>query len=209
LNEYYNGTRKQVPNTVDGADDAEIKKGEDAAGKIVYSGFVAQEVEAAAEKFNYEFSGVDKPHSKDGLYGLRYDNFIVPLVKAVQELSQQNDNLKKENEELKSRLDKMEAIVLKSQYSIVDPEMAAKLEQNMPNPSNGTTTIGYYLPSNHTHANINLYSSNGSLLKSVRISGNGKGMITVRTNELAAGIYQYALIINRKVVDSKKMVLIK
>ena len=48
---------------------------------------MAQEVEEAAKKLSFEFSGVDKPENKDGLYGLRYDNFIVPLVKAVQELS--------------------------------------------------------------------------------------------------------------------------
>jgi hypothetical protein len=29
-----------------------------------------------------EFSGIDKPWSKDGIYALRYDNFVIPLVKA-------------------------------------------------------------------------------------------------------------------------------
>src|SRR6266498_1561163 len=101
LNEYYNKGRKQLSNNSisnyeDGALNAEMKKAEDEASKIVYNGFIAQEVEAAAKKLNYDFSGVDKPQNKDGLYGLRYDNFVVPLVKAVQELSQQNDELKSE-----------------------------------------------------------------------------------------------------------------
>jgi hypothetical protein len=38
------------------------------------------------------FSGVDKPQNKYSLYGLRYAEFVVPLVKAVQELSKMNDD---------------------------------------------------------------------------------------------------------------------
>lgn len=42
-------------------------------------------------------------NSKD-LYGLRYSDFVVPLVKAVQELSAQNDSLKNLNNQLQSQL---------------------------------------------------------------------------------------------------------
>ncbi|MEO6407044.1 MAG: tail fiber domain-containing protein [Ferruginibacter sp.] len=49
------------------------------------AGFIAQEVEAAAQKLGFNFSGVDKPSQPSGLYGLRYAEFVVPLVKAVQE----------------------------------------------------------------------------------------------------------------------------
>jgi hypothetical protein len=57
----------------------------------VYSGFIAQDVEKAAQGVGYAFSGVDAPESEAGLYGLRYSDFVVPLVKAVQELSEQSD----------------------------------------------------------------------------------------------------------------------
>ena len=50
--------------------------------KIIFSGFVAQEVEKAAKEVNYDFSGVDKPGRENGLYGLSYAEFVVPLVKA-------------------------------------------------------------------------------------------------------------------------------
>ncbi len=53
--------------------------------KILYTGFIAQEVEQAALELGYEFSGVDKPKNDDDFYGLRYAKFVVPLVKAVQE----------------------------------------------------------------------------------------------------------------------------
>jgi hypothetical protein len=53
--------------------------------KIRFSGFLAQEVEAAAQAAGYDFSGVVAPKEGKGLYSIRYAEFVVPLVKAVQE----------------------------------------------------------------------------------------------------------------------------
>jgi len=64
--------------------------------QIVYTGFIAQNVEKAAKELNYDFSGVDVAKNDKDLYGLRYEEFVVPLVKAVQELSAKNDDLQKE-----------------------------------------------------------------------------------------------------------------
>ncbi|MEP6747582.1 MAG: tail fiber domain-containing protein [Bacteroidota bacterium] len=66
--------------------------------QIVYTGFMAQEVELAAKAMHYNFSGVDTPKNDKDLYSLRYADFVAPLVKAVQELSGQNEQLKKDNE---------------------------------------------------------------------------------------------------------------
>jgi hypothetical protein len=57
--------------------------------QILYTGFIAQEVEKAAKESGYDFSGVDVPGNNKSLYGLRYSDFVMPLVKAVQELSKQ------------------------------------------------------------------------------------------------------------------------
>lgn len=72
----------------------------------VQTGFVAQDVETAAQGVGYNFSGVDV--DEKGLYGLRYSEFVVPLVKAVQELSEQNDQLREQIEELKNRIETLE-----------------------------------------------------------------------------------------------------
>jgi hypothetical protein len=68
-----------------------------------YTGFIAQEVEAAARQSGFDFSGVDKPTNENALYGLRYSEFVVPLVKAVQEQQTIIESLKKEIEALKAR----------------------------------------------------------------------------------------------------------
>ena len=59
-----------------------------------FSGLVAQEVEQAAKEAGYDFSGVDKPKNETGFYGLRYAEFVVPLIKAMQEVSTVNNELK-------------------------------------------------------------------------------------------------------------------
>ncbi len=63
-------------------------------GQELQTGFIAQEVEKAAKELGFDFSGVDKPKNENDYYGLRYAEFVVPLVKAVQELDAQNKELK-------------------------------------------------------------------------------------------------------------------
>jgi trimeric autotransporter adhesin len=64
------------------------------------TGFIAQEVETAAKNIGFDFSGVDAPKNENDMYGLRYAEFVVPLVKAVQELEKQNIELLKRIEVL-------------------------------------------------------------------------------------------------------------
>jgi hypothetical protein len=66
--------------------------------KILYTGFIAQEVEKTARELGYDFSGVDKPQNEHSLYGLRYAEFVVPLVKAMQEQQRIIDEQRRELE---------------------------------------------------------------------------------------------------------------
>jgi len=49
------------------------------------SGFIAQEVEAAAKSVQFDFDGVRTPDTGNSYYSLSYASFVIPLVKAVQE----------------------------------------------------------------------------------------------------------------------------
>ncbi len=82
------------------------KKAREAKEKITQTGFIAQDVEKAAKEVGYDFSGVDVDEA--GIYSLRYSEFVVPLVKAVHELCEQNERLQKQVEELNKRLEKLE-----------------------------------------------------------------------------------------------------
>ena len=88
-----------------------MQKARNEKTKMVYTGFLAQDVEAAAKKIGYDFSGVDAPKNNKDLYGLRYAEFVVPLVKAVQQQQtiiekqqQQIDELVKELQLIKEKL---------------------------------------------------------------------------------------------------------
>lgn len=73
--------------------------------KITYTGFIAQEVEAAAKITGFDFSGVDRPKSETDVYGLRYAEFVVPLVKAVQEQQNIIDAQRKKITELEAGME--------------------------------------------------------------------------------------------------------
>jgi hypothetical protein len=75
-----------------------------AQSKEVITGFIAQEVETAAQGLGYRFSGVDAPKNENDIYGLRYGDFVVPLVKAVQELSAENKELRAELAQLREQV---------------------------------------------------------------------------------------------------------
>jgi hypothetical protein len=196
--------------------------------KIQWTGFLAQDVEAAAKKINYDFSGVDKSGE---LMGLRYSSFVVPLVQAVQELSKQNENLQLENsvksdkiESLEQRISKLEKRITKqgivlsdelesesSKTQIVlqsDAQQQASLAQNIPNPFTGKTNISYFVPLSASSAQIKIANANGQSLFFADIK-LGSGVLEIDATQLAAGTYSYTLIIDGKVIDTKLMVIAK
>lgn len=73
----------------------EVQKINSTLDKELQVGFVAQEVAQAAQKVGFDFHGVDKPKNANDYYSLRYAEFVVPLVKAVQEQQKEIDQLKK------------------------------------------------------------------------------------------------------------------
>jgi hypothetical protein len=201
--------------------------------QILYTGFVAQDVEKAAKELKYDFSGVDAPQNDRDLYGLRYGDFVVPLVKAVQELSKMNndknatiDSLEHKNEDLQRQFDELRSLVLqmKQQQEQGNPRSAVSssvqqytttiadavtIEQNAPNPFAHTTTISYSLPQKFSSAQIIVTDKNGKLLKQMNISGSGKGTLHIDASTLAAGIYSYSLYVDGRFVASKQMELLK
>jgi trimeric autotransporter adhesin len=72
------------------------------------TGFIAQEVEQLAKNLNYDFDGLYKPQNDKDAYGLGYQQFVTPLIKAVQEqqviITEQQDELK----QLKTLVQKLE-----------------------------------------------------------------------------------------------------
>ncbi len=70
----------------------------------VESGFLAQDVERLAHSLGFSFSGIDAPDNDRTPYALRYGQFVVPIVKAIQEQQQTINLLTAEIEALKHDL---------------------------------------------------------------------------------------------------------
>lgn len=75
--------------------------------KTRYIGFIAQEVEKAAKECGFNFPGIDIPENENEVYTLRYVDFIMPMVKSIQELSSQIKDLENKNNELLKMIDEL------------------------------------------------------------------------------------------------------
>jgi hypothetical protein len=202
-----------------GETDSSNYEGKNDIEKIQFTGFVAQDVEAAAKKIGYDFSGVNIPKSDKDLYSLCYGDFVVPLVKAVQELSKMNDEkseaIQQQNvkiNDLQKQIDDLKAMIVSNQLTANNAQPAvissASLQQNIPNPFTNSTTISYSIPQNFSSAKIIVTDKNGNALKQISLLNN-KGGVTVDASTLSGGAYQYSLCVDGKVIVSKQMIISK
>jgi hypothetical protein len=149
---------------------------------------------------------------------------VVPLVKAVQELSEQNDTKDAAIVSLQAQVNELAKLV----YLLLEKENASNtlrsaggsesvielsdspafLEQNIPNPFNQTTVVRYTLPQICSSAQLIITSAFGKVIRQIPLSvSNRTDSITIEGNTLSAGIYFYTLVCDGKPVDTKQMVL--
>ena len=170
-------------------------------------GFIAQDIQQIYPEL------VDKD-SETGLLKIKTLEFIPILVTAIKDQQVQIDTLTKQIEELTALVTKSNSGPKKvgsssSTTEETDVLTYPVLDQNIPNPFNTATTIGFYLPTTIAAASIYVYDMNGGQLKSISIPERGKGTVTIQGSELTAGMYLYALIADGKVIDTKRMILTK
>ena len=91
-----------------------LKNAEVLKSNEIQTGFIAQEVERAAQETAFDFHGIDKPKNENSHYGLRYAEFVVPLVKAMQEqqtiIETQENKLEMQESTIKNLLDGTEKL---------------------------------------------------------------------------------------------------
>jgi trimeric autotransporter adhesin len=190
-------------------DDPVMKQAMQEKSAIVSTGFIAQDVEKAADSVGFTFSGVDKPKSSDqSFYGLRYGDFVPPLVKAVQELSASSDKKDSVINALQSKFDSLQTQVNELRALLAAQKgsaSGASLDQNVPNPFTGSTSIGYSLPKGVSTAQMRITDMTGKVLAVIPLSGSGKNTLKADVAGYAAGTYTYSLIVNGQLVSTKQM----
>jgi hypothetical protein len=81
------------------------------------------------------------------------------------------------------------------------------LHQNMPNPSDGNTTIPYYIHSGQQQAMLVICDITGKQMFSTVITDSGKGALQLQKGSLPAGMYYYTLFVGGQKVDTRKMLI--
>jgi hypothetical protein len=188
--------------------------------KITMTGFIAQEVEQAAKSLNYEFSGVVAPENKNELYSLRYSEFVVPVVKGLQEIDIKVEDvfstvekLKAENEKLKSENESMQKDLaeIKSQLGIQNKEqvpvskIGGKKVTIQPNPANANFMVTFN-NENNSSANLIIIDSTG---KEIAKQQTFKNEAYVDCQKFANGTYKLMIIINNKITGAENFVVVK
>lgn len=151
------------------------------------------------------YSGQETDASKSEKITFKAVNYleVIPvLVKAIQELEQQIQELKNEKGSTSTARSSVIPAGEKTNASL------ASLEQNAPNPFSSNTSIKYFIPAN-TQGQLLINDNAGNTVKKYNLTTKGNGAIQINAGELAAGTYYYTLIVDGKKADSKKMVLIK
>jgi hypothetical protein len=155
-------------------------------------GLIAQEVEKVIPEVIRT--------SHDGTKGIEYANLVGLLVEAIKEQQAQIDELKKSQET-------SNVTNINTNYS--EKSTKSLLFQNTPNPFNEKTEIKYFIPINAGEASIFIYNMNGVQLKEYKITNRENGSIVIEGAQLEAGIYLYSLIVDKKEIETKRMILTK
>lgn len=177
------------------------------ATAVRQSGFIAQEVEQAAKTAGYNFNGVHIPENDNDNYSLAYAEFVVPLVKGMQEQQKMIEDQQQVIEQLRQKVNEL----LKQQGSTSLGNMGeasgASMEQNAPNPFSRETVVKFNLPQQVKSASMVVYDLSGKQLKTFTISQRGSASITITSDNLAAGMYIYTIIADGHAIGSKRMVV--
>lgn len=169
--------------------------------KTEQTGYIAQQLyEVFPEAVT---KGGDDPKTRPWM--VDYGRITPLLVKGMQDMSVENEALKKQVSDLQTRLDRLEALLTKGRGAI--PLTAAFLAQNIPNPSRGVTSIRYQVPDGAASAKLVLVNAKGQVLKEMNLAGRGAGQTALNTAGLAAGVYTYSLWVDGQQAATKQLVI--
>lgn len=165
--------------------------------KIRTVGFLAQDVEKVIEETGFSsFDAVRKPTNETDNYSVAYAEFVVPLVKAVQELSAEVEMIRSVLTPEQNR-----------QLEQLRGNETGVLEQNTPNPFSESTIIGYRVPNNCSSAIIKVSASDGTEMRQYHLTPGTKGKIEITGRSFPQGIYHYTLYIDGGAKQTRQFVI--
>lgn len=140
---------------------------------------------------------------QDGYLTVNYVELVPILIRSIQELKQELDEIKSQSSNRMTRSESGHEQVMP-----ITSTSANILYQNTPNPFKEQTIIRFKLTSDVQNASICFFDMNGRLLKKTPVS-SGMESVSIGGYELGEGMFLYSLIIDGQEIDTKKMVITK
>lgn len=140
--------------------------------------------------------------NEDGSKSINYMEMVPLLVKSINELNAKIAELESgKGNVLLSKSNNTTGL-----SSIGDDEVAV-LRQNVPNPFTETSSIVVNIPNGAKKAFLYIYNMAGSQIKQLEIVNRGECSVQLAAGELGAGMYLYSLVVDNKVIDTKRMIV--
>jgi len=184
-------------------------------GEIQF-GFIAQELEMVFPNLvkAIERTKEDGEQHEVDLKAVNYTALVPVLVAGMQEQQIEMDALRKQNEALEDRLERLEALLTNNTGNAATSNSSnlatqGKLQQNQPNPFSENTLIRYTIPEQVRQARLKIINLDGKVLKTITLQGQGAGQATFDAGNLPSGTYLYSLILDGKMQETKQMIVTK
>ena len=142
---------------------------------------------------------------KEGNYSINYVDMVPLLVKSINEMSAKIETLEQQlGAKNLARKAKSETTGIEETPNDID---MVRMDQNKPNPFSESTVIGLNIPEKTQKANIFIYDLSGKQIQNVPVAERGDTNITVYASDLGAGMYIYTLVVDGKVVVTRRMIV--
>lgn len=162
-------------------------------------GLIAQELQEVYPNLVYE--------KDNGYLAVNYVELVPVLMQAIKELNAKVAMLEA-NKVNCSPLTSGEQEILSLPLN-QEQWAGSSMEQNVPNPFTEKTDIAIYLPESVREAALYIYDLSGKQLEQHPIEGRGETVMTIHADKMEAGMYVYSLIADKKVVTTRKMIVVK
>ncbi|MEM1327253.1 MAG: hypothetical protein AAGI23_14925 [Bacteroidota bacterium] len=180
------------------------------SGETVRRERIEKQMELQPETY-FKKVKVNRMVSTEEHLGINYVGFVPVLIQTIQEQQKQIDELVAVVAELRKEVEgiKEQANSNTESRTIVVPKFPtqSRLDQNTPNPTDGSTSIRFFIPESATTAVLQLHDLNGKLLHQESITTRGEGQLQFDLQNLSNNIYAYTLLVDGRIVDNKKMIL--
>lgn len=140
--------------------------------------------------------------NEDGTKSINYVEMIPLLVQSINELKEEINELRGNTSDIRET----DAIVIEG---LTGKTTEAVLCQNVPNPFTESSYVKLFIPNTAKNAVVYVYDMAGKQIKKLSIGNRGETSFTFRSGELDAGMYIYSLIIDGKLIDTKRMIVAK